>query len=98
MINSTKVDDLISAIKDGNISFLTSIKGIGKKAAERIVVELSEKDFDFKDVSFSPLNEAMEALINLGFSREDVYAVVKNITDKEDTESIIKQALKELGK
>jgi Holliday junction DNA helicase RuvA len=98
IINSTTTGDLIKSIKEGDVSYLTSIKGIGKKAAERIIVELSEKEFDMKGQDFVAKNEVTEALLNLGFDRNQIYEVLKNIKDKTSMEDILKQALKELGK
>ncbi len=98
IINNTTVEDLISSIKNGDISYLMSVKGIGRKAAERIIVELSEKDFDMENQDFIVKNEVVEALLNLGFERNRVYDVLKNMENKTNMEDILKQALKELGK
>ncbi len=98
IVSSCKIEDLISSIKNHDMAYLTSIKGIGKKAAERILIELSEKDFDINEINIVAKNEAIEALVNLGFDRSEVYEVVKNVNESEDVELILKTALKELGK
>ena len=98
IINNTEIKQLIGSINKGDVTYLTSIKGIGKKAAERIIVELSGKDFDIKGAEFAAKNEVVEALLNLGFKRERVYEVVKNIKEDGNIEFMLKQALKELGK
>jgi Holliday junction DNA helicase RuvA len=98
ILNSTEIGKLIQAIKEGDTIYLTSIKGIGKKAAERIIVELSEKEFKLDYKGANVRNEVVEALLNLGFQRDRIYEVMKGIKENEDSEIMIKKALKELGK
>jgi Holliday junction DNA helicase RuvA len=72
ILSGGSVDDLVSAIKRGDLARLTAIPGVGKKTAERIVVELRDKFQDF--VAAVPDKSAVEmdvlsALENLGYNR-----------------------------
>lgn len=90
---------VISALQNEDVSFLTSIKGIGKKTAERAILELKEKVFS---THFSPsenthnlpssvAKEATEALEGLGWKKQEISEHLKNAPDGLDTaEKIIK--------
>jgi len=87
-----------TAILKGDVASLSKIPGIGKKTAERIIVELKSKvdmvDIDL-DRTQQPLDgevndEAVEALIGLGYQRYEVLKTLKNIPDTvKSTEEII---------
>lgn len=100
------------AVLSSNISLLTEIKGLGRKGAERIILELKDK---LKGVSFdstsesladtiktnqnskNKYNEALSALTVLGYSpSQSGKAVNKVYSDEKNIEEIIKLALREL--
>ena len=98
---------LMEAIVMQDTSSLSSISGIGKKTAERMVLELKDKLFDETQPSVitgssesrSKREEAASALEALGFSKRDSGRVVNQITGKDPDASIsdiVKQALAEL--
>ena len=108
ILSAMPVSDLIEAIVTENIRLLSSIKGLGKKTAERLVVDLKNS---FDDLQLSLLNpktavvhssaieEAIDTLIAMGLTRFDATQVVKNVAVQDDTtESIIKKSLKNLNK
>ncbi len=78
-------------------SLFEGISGIGKKKAMTIVLELSGK---IKDLSSKKKeeDEALQALVSLGFSKEKAKEALKDISKDQDSEKRIKQALKVLGK
>lgn len=91
------------AIAAGDVKLLQSAKGVGKRAAEQIVVELRDKvglsasDNAESIVSRPGINaqdEAVEALISLGYSPQDATVSLKNIDPSLPTEERIKLALK----
>jgi len=88
-----------SAIVSGDINFLTSIRGIGKKTAERMILELKGKvEFLGKVVTTSSnseiLEDAIAGLENLGFSKLEINKKLKKITNMPETaEEIIRQFL-----
>jgi holliday junction DNA helicase RuvA len=91
------------AIAAGDVKLLQAAKGVGKRAAEQIVVELRDKvglsstDIAEGIVSRPGINtqdEAVEALISLGYSPQDATLALKNIDPLLPTEERIKLALK----
>ena len=96
--------NLISAITQSDVAALSRVPGIGKKTAERIILELREKLTDLGSVTTSSVNgsksgetnEAIQALEALGFkTREAEQAVMKVLKDsgEEDTSSLIRKSL-----
>lgn len=106
MLSGMRPDEIVKAIVQGNTKQLEGIKGIGKKSAERLIVELRDKLG--KQAMESPLTslavqsvdtDAINALIALGISKPMAENVVKKvILPNPDIalEDIIKQALKNL--
>jgi len=87
--------DLQSAIRSGDPSMLTRVSGVGKRTAERIIVELKEKLGAGE--SINPTHgDAFEALLSLGYNAHDIREVLRSISST-DTETIIKEGLKKLG-
>ena len=105
MLSSMKYDEIGRAIVQGNARVLESIKGIGRKSAERIVLELKDKLSKQQTGSIiSPaLNNSLEqdalnALVSLGIARPLAEGAIKKVLSKEPetnkVEDIIKKALK----
>lgn len=91
------------AIALGDITYLTKISGIGKKSAEKIILELRDKfrDLPLSDSTYAGQaeREALEALESLGYGIRDVREVVHGIArHHDDAKGIIAEALKALGK
>lgn len=91
------------AIAAGDVKLLQSAKGVGKRAAEQIVVELRDKvglgpsDAAEGIVSRPGImsgDEALEALVSLGYAPQDAAAALKDIDTTLPTEERIKLALK----
>ncbi|WP_269226229.1 Holliday junction branch migration protein RuvA [Flavobacterium eburneipallidum] len=106
MLSSLDPKQIANAIGSGDVVTIQSIKGIGVKTAQRVILDLKEKMlklYDIDEVSMSQSNtnrdEALSALEVLGFVRKTSEKVVERIV-KEAPESsveyIIKQALKNL--
>ena len=104
MLSSLDPKQITNAIASGDVVTIQSIKGIGSKTAQRVILDLKEKVlklYDLDEVSMSQSNtnrdEALSALEVLGFVRKTSERIVEKII-KEDpessVESIIKQALK----
>ncbi|MBN2522758.1 MAG: Holliday junction branch migration protein RuvA [Bacteroidales bacterium] len=104
ILSSMSTDEVRSAIATGNVESLKSIKGIGAKSAQRIIVDLKDKIDKSSDISQlfkQPDNtikkEALSALEILGFSRKNGEKVVDKLLADESSlpvEEVIKQALK----
>ncbi len=95
------VPTLARAIASGDGSYLTKVSGIGKKIAEKIVLELKEKmsEFTVEDAGAPHAEtEALEALEALGYAPRDVREVVRLLAREYETaEAIIRKALQTLG-
>lgn len=107
MLSSMKPAEIAKAIVQGNSKLLESIKGIGKKSAERIVLELRDKVGKSTAIlNNEPLisntleQDALNALIALGIARntgeQAIAKVRKNQPETQKIEEIIKQALKNI--
>jgi holliday junction DNA helicase RuvA len=105
MLSSMKPDELTRAIVQGNTRQLEGIKGIGKKSAERIILELKDKLGKLRSTpNISPLidntleQDALNALITLGIPRtageQAIQRVLKAEPNLDAVEEIIKKALK----
>lgn len=106
MLSSLEPKQIISAIATADVVTIQSMKGIGSKTAQRVILDLKEKVlklYDLDEVSMSQSNtnrdEALSALEVLGFVRKTSEKVIEKIV-KEDpdatVEAIIKKALKNL--
>jgi Holliday junction DNA helicase RuvA len=96
-------DIVRAAIAGGDVKLLQSAKGVGKRAAEQMVVELRDKvgapvgDAAEGLVNRSGINqadEALQALVALGYTDADAQAALQHIDKSLPTEDRIKQALK----
>lgn len=106
MLSSMEPKQILQAIASGDVVSIQSIKGIGTKTAQRVILDLKEKVlkvYDLDEVSMSSNNtnkdEALSALEVLGFNKKLAEkAVEKIVRESPDAtiESIIKQALKNL--
>ena len=106
MLSSLSTDEVRAAVASGNATILTSVKGIGSKTAQRIIIDLRDKIAQYADNSqilLSPDNtlqkESLSALVMLGFAKKDAEKVVSKFireNPEASLESVIKQALKRL--
>jgi len=107
MLSGMHPDEIVKAIVQGNTKQLESIKGIGKKSAERLIVELRDKLAKVTDSTILPgftgggLNtDAINALISLGIGKamaeQSVKKAIAVLPLSASVEEIIKHALKNL--
>jgi len=98
ILSIASIETLKKAIGTGDISYLTKISGIGKKTAEKIVIELRDKmGEDKSDISLKGELDALEALKSLGYSQHEAREALKGVTSDSDTNTKIREALKILG-
>jgi Holliday junction DNA helicase RuvA len=103
MLSAMKPAELRSAIASGNTGALEKIKGIGRKSAERIILELRDKMVKAGVESTSPgfihntvENDALNALMALGIPRNNAESALKKaktISPEDNLESLIKKSL-----
>lgn len=105
ILSAITVTDLEQTIASGNDSILKSVKGIGAKTAQRIIVDLKDKikapSDSLLDIQVPANNEvydeALAALVMLGFSQQASQKVLKKLLSESQglsVEKVIKQALK----
>ena len=106
MLSSMTSEEIQNAIASENVRLIQSVKGIGAKTAQRVIVDLKDKimkTFDIDEVSVQTNNtnkeEALSALEVLGFNRKQSEKVVSAIlteSPEATVELLIKKALKSL--
>jgi Holliday junction DNA helicase RuvA len=105
MLSSMRPEELSRAISSGNVKQLESIKGIGRKSAERLILELRDKvGKSDQGTNFSALinnsleQEALDALVTLGIARPVAEQAIKKVmatgSGADKVEEVIKKALK----
>lgn len=107
ILSGIQIEDLKEALRTGNISRLISIPGIGRKTAERLMVELRDKadsvsdsSEDFKAGASTIRYDAITALVNLGYNQKVAERAVRAIIDRNpdiSIEDLIKETLVSLN-
>ena len=111
ILSNIQPSQLTQALTHGNISALSSIPGIGKKTAERLILELKEKAGKLDATSSQTpkqqqvqdnelVDDVVSALLNLGYKEAHVRKAIAGLVPEPDTsvENLLKQALKLLMK
>ncbi len=110
VLSGLSVADLIHAVQIGDVNLITTIHGIGKKSAERLVIELKDKvgdiaikalDSNYQGIDSDIINDAETALLTLGYKRYDIRKMISRLmkdTDFSTSEEITKAAIKALYK
>ena len=107
ILSGTNVTGFIQSVVNEDIDALVHLPGIGKKTAERLVVEMKDKISEISDEQHnlqdsgvnSAVAEAINALVNLGYKTKDAKNILHKIDSEElSVEDLIRQALKSLNK
>lgn len=110
ILSSMTVDVFHRCVENQDVQSLTRLPGIGKKTAERLIIELRDRMPDLGGVAgsdqakvrtivASPLDEALSALVSLGFKPQDAQAMIKPLdTEGLTSEDIIRLALKAVAR
>lgn len=105
ILSGMSVRDFMSAVSDQDIARLSAIPGVGPKTAERLALEMRDKLQEVAS-SFAPefagkngaMEDALSALLNLGYKRGQAEKAVKTVTaasqGEADLECVIKECLK----
>ena len=103
ILSGVSIDDLVEAVSRQEVGMLTRIPGIGKKTAERLLLELKDK-FGLTGTTFgvtqpkSVTHDVLNALLALGYNDREASAAVKLLEKDMTVAGGIKQALKSLSK
>lgn len=97
ILSTLSYDEFSSAIATGSIESLTRIPGIGKKTAERLILDIADKLVynPSKNLLDNKLKQALEALQSLGYSKQQANSMLNKIDGNENLnlENLIKLAL-----
>jgi len=106
MLSSLDPQQVVEAISSNNVSIVQSVKGIGSKTAQRLIIELRDKILKIYDLDESYVNsnnttreEALSALEVLGINKKSSERLVDNIIKENQdisVEEIIKETLKNI--
>lgn len=105
LLSISNVSNLKYAILSGDEKTITKAQGVGKKMAQRIILELKDKimpnellSLDNKEIIIEEnqenISEALEALVTLGYSEKEAQKALESVDKKESLENIIKSSLK----
>jgi Holliday junction DNA helicase RuvA len=104
ILSGLSVDDLVQAVALQDAALLTRVPGVGKKTAERLLLELKDK-FSIDGMSIaqggqakSASSDVLNALLALGYNEREALAAVKQLPTDISVSDGIKQALKSLSK
>ena len=104
ILSGMSADDLALAVEEGNLGLLTRIPGIGKKTAERLILELKGKlvvthaNSAVQITADAAHNDIISALIALGYSEREAVSAVKKLPADVGVSEGIRQALKALAR
>lgn len=114
IMSGMSAGQFVTSVQQGDVSTLVKIPGVGKKTAERLVIEMRDRLKDFAGASpverapgepepalmvsvENPLDDALSALLALGYKQAHAERAVKKVAKAEmDSEMIIRQALKSM--
>jgi Holliday junction DNA helicase RuvA len=93
---------LIAAVADDDDALIATVPGIGRKTAQRIIIELKDRlgpaDADLRPHRHSGARaETVDALASMGFSQPEIAAAVKGYEGADDAQALLRYALKRLG-
>jgi len=98
ILGITSIETLRKAVASGDTAYLTKVSGIGKKTAEKIVIELRDKIGALEGgPALQGELDALEALKSLGYSQNEARDALKKVSSDLPTNSKIREALKILG-
>ncbi len=110
ILSSMTVEVFHRCVENQDVQSLTRLPGIGKKTAERLIIELRDRmpelggvagsdQVKVRSIVASPLDEALSALVSLGFKPQDAQAMIKPLdTEGLTSEDIIRLALKAVAR
>jgi len=108
ILSTLSAQELLSCMVNEDVTQLCKVPGIGKKTAQRLVVEMKDRlEKEFADVEFDDAsqqtganndrNDAIAALVSLGYKNTDASKVVKALPNDLSSEELIRQALRSLS-
>ena len=108
ILSTLSAQELMQCMIDEDVTQLCKVPGIGKKTAQRVVVEMKDRlEKEFSDVALeassasggkaNDRNDAIAALVALGYKNTDASRVIKGLPSELSSEELIRQALRSLS-
>jgi len=105
VLSSLSADALSQAVAAEDVALISSVPGVGKKTAQRVIVDLADKLGAEGGPSSGrgPAStgtatvQARDALLGMGFSAAEIASAMKDAPDDADTQAVLRHALKRLG-
>lgn len=97
IVSHISFEEAVSAVRTQNVTAFSTISGIGKKTAMKIMLELSQKfkeNFSFKQTKSPEDQTALEALIELGYKRQEAESLLAKLDKKLTLEEKIQAVLR----
>lgn len=105
VVSSGTIEEITQAAMDADIDYFSNISGIGRKTAQRIIIDLKAtlgvvREADLFEVSTPAYEETIQALRQFGFTAAEARDTLRTIKNKSKltTEQLLKEALKTIGK
>jgi holliday junction DNA helicase RuvA len=102
VLSSVRPESLRAAVARDDVALLSTVSGVGKKTAQRIIIELKDK-LGVPDLGWGGRSaglaaaEAREALLGMGFSPAEVAVALRDVPEDSTAEQMLRFALKALG-
>lgn len=98
VISYTKIDQLLNAVKNNDLSYFSKIPGLGKKTAMKIILELSQKldqEFKMEKMYLSDDDKTfIDALVSLGFKNQEASELLNKVPKKLTLEEKIREGIR----
>jgi Holliday junction DNA helicase RuvA len=98
ILNSSNPKTILEGISSQDAEYFRKLTGIGLKTAEKIIVSLKDKIKHIETTSNLDKQDAIEALVSLGYSKKDARDAIIGLPQELSSNEIIKEALKNLSK
>jgi Holliday junction DNA helicase RuvA len=102
IVGSQKVAAVERAVREADVAFFGRVPGVGKKGAQRIIVDLKSKIGSLRELDLGDDGEGEDdvtaALLQFGFRREDIRKVLNSMDSEMSEAQKIKEGLRKLGR
>lgn len=93
ILSAHSSEEVQNAILSDDVNLFSSVSGIGKKTAQRIILDLKGKLVEVEKAEADETDQAYQALVSLGYSAKDAQKALEGVDPSLSTQQRIKQAL-----
>jgi Holliday junction DNA helicase RuvA len=97
----TGAERLVNAVQNAEVGFFKAVPRVGKKLAQKIIIELKSKMGGLKELNLGPLSEkeqdVAEGLKGLGFDEDSIHQVLGDVDQEQSVEVMLKEAVKKIS-